>query len=659
MSERRTSKSGRVEGWAQHSTQYVLRKTFHVLCFTFYLLLSLSQVYAQTAEPSEEQLESDLPDEVIAEIIDTTRIVLEPRSRFSDPLVPQLIHAIALYPKERLWNLPPTTTPQKAVKPTTSPPKNYRFHLNAYPSLPESLVYQVLFAGRTKQTHGFLHLNRQQLGNARTKERGDYDLDRIRGGFSHQYQGLSEISLDLGLNLKALEWLPFTSGEIDREISNPQKDLQLFRSDLNWQQQISETTWSTLNLDTTLLRVDHDGFNLRDEAADLRLNFDMALSWPFLNPIHTGGNVEYFSATDGRFGRDTWATIVRLYARDEFTPFGPFVLSIGLEGVNLREGDDVRGDIADPQLNMEDTTLQLNAETGEDTADLQLNAEGETQLTDTETGEDTADLSSNEGGETPETDTEADGDKVDLPLYPSLALTTHLDKHWLIQLEGSRTIARHRLATLYFDTDYISLNPLLRPEKAWNTQITLKYHRGAKFEVDLSGFARQINDLVVLMPLREHLEKRSVQPTTNGKTELAWTPTNMEASIYGGQLLISARVVDRLDLRFRYTHEISMPTMGEQIPYRAADRIDLDVVYHFPSEIHVALKAELQGPRYVNTMTDETLKGYLLLQPKLSKTIGNYVDVFVGGAFAVGEYQLLEMYELSQRNFDFGIELKF
>ena len=633
MSKRRTSKSGRVEGWTKHSTQYARRKTFHVLCFTFYVLLSLSQVYAQTLEPSEEQLESDLPDEVIAEIIDTTRIVLEPRSRFSDPLVPQLIHAIALYPKERLWNLPPATTPQKTVKPTTPPPKNYRFHLTAYPSLPESLIYQVLFAGRTKQTHGFLHLNRQQLGNARTKERGDYNLDGIRGGFSHQYQELSEISLDLGLNLKALEWLPLTSGEIDGETSNPQKDLMLFRSDLNWQQQISETSWSTLNLDTVLLGVDHDGSNLRDQAADLRFNFDMALSWPFLNPIHVGGNVEYFSAIDNRFDRDTWGTIVRLYARDEFSPFGPFVCSIGVEGVSFRENDDAGENKVDPQLDVENATEPTNAETSEDTADLQL---------------DMADL-------TPQTEAETGADRANLQLNPSLALTTHLDKHWLIQLEGSRTVARHRLSALYFDTDYTNLNPLLRPEKAWNTQITLKHHRGAKFEVDISGFARQIDDLVILTPQGEHLENIGVQPVA----ELAWTPTNIEASIYGGQLLISARIVDRLDLRFRYTHEVSMPTMGEQIPYRAADRINLDVVYHLPSEFHVTLKAELQGPRYVDMMTDETLKGYLLLQPKLSKTIGNYIDAFVGGAFAIGEYRLLEMYELSQRNFDFGIELKF
>ena len=638
MSERRTSKSGRVERWAKHSTQYARRKTFHLLCFTLYVLLSLSQVYAQTEGPSEEQLESDLPDEVIAEIIDTTRIVLEPRSRFSDPLVPQLIHAIALYPKERLWNLPPATTPQKAVKPTAPPPKNYSFHLSAYPSLPESLIYQVLFAGRTKQTHGFLHLNRQQLGNARTKERGDYNLDGIRGGLSHQYQELSELSLNLDLNLKALEWLPATEGN-----PNSQKDLSLFRSDLNWQQQISETTWSTLNLDTALLRIDHDGSELRDEAADLRLNFDMALSWPFLNPIHAGGNVEYFSAGD------TEEIIARLYARDEFTPFGPFVLSIAVEGVSFRESDDTSENKVDAQLDMGDT------ETGE--GDSQLNMADTPQQIGIESDEDEADSQLNMT-DTEQTEVEAGEDQVNLPLYPSLALTTHLDKHWLIRLEGSRTIARYRLSTLYFDTDYISLNPLLHPEKAWNTQITLKHHRGAKFEVDLSGFAKQIDDLVVFIPLKEHLEKTGVPPSETAEAELSWTPTNIEASIYGGQLLISARIVDRLDLRFQYTHEVSMPTMGEQIPYRAANRVDMDVVYHLPSEFHIALEAELQGPRYVDIVTDETLQGYLLLQPKLSKTIGNF-DVFVGGAFAIGEYRLLELYELSQRNFDFGIELKF
>ena len=645
MSKRGTGQHGQMEGWTKYSMQYVRSNVFHVLCFTFCVLVSLSQVYAQTQESSDTQLESDLPDEVIAEIIDTTRIMLEPRSRFSDPLMPQLIHAIALYPKERLWNLPPTNTPQKAVKPTAPPPKNYSFHLSAYPSLPESLIYQVLFAGRTNQTHGFLHLNRQQLGNTRTKERGDYNLDGIRGGLSHQYQELSEISIDFGLNLKALEWLPATEGD-----PNPQKDLSLFRSDLNWQQQISEATWSTLNLDTILLRIDHDGFEPRDEAADLRLNFDMALSWPFLNPIHAGGNVEYFSAGD------TEEIIARLYARDEFSPFGPFVLSIGLEGVSFREHDGPGADKADSQLDMEGATEQPSTDIGEGKADLQPDT---TQQPNIQTGEDEANSQSDMADAAQQDRTETSENKVDLPLYPSLALITHLDKHWLIRLEGSRTIARHRLSTLYFDTDYINLNPFLRPEKAWNGQITLKYHQGTKVEVNLSGFAKQVEDLVALVPQTEPSENSGVQPSDNAVAARAWTPINIESSIYGGQLLVSTGIVDRLDLRFQYTHEVHTPKMGEYIPYRAADRIDMDAVYHLPSEVQVALKAELRGPRYVDMMTDKTLEGYLLLKPKLSKTIGDYISAFVGGAFAIGEYRLLEIYELSQSNFDFGIELKF
>ena len=602
MTKKRAKKSGRVDGEERHSTQCARHNIFQVLCFIFCFLFILPQVHAQ--ESSEKQLESDLPDEVIAEIIDTTQIVLEPRERFSDPLTPQLIHAIGLYPKERLWHLPPTATPQKAVKPTAPPPKDYRLHLTAYPSLPESLFYQVFFAGHIEKTRGFLRLDRQQLGNARTKERGNYHLDGVRGGFSHRYQELNEISLDLGLSLKALEWLPNRA-----ENPNPQKDLLLFRSDLNWQQQISETTWSTVNLDTTLFRIDDDSSALRTETADLRLNFDMALSWPFLNPIHTGGNIEYFSAGN------TGEIIARLYARDEFTPFGPFVCSIGLEGVSFREPDDAGRDKVNPQSEMTDNTQQPDTETSEG--------------------------------------------NINLPLYPSFALTTHFDKHWLIQFEGARTIARHRLSPLYFETDYINLNPLLLPEKTWNGQITLKHQRGAKFEVNLSGFARQIDDLVVLTPQTEPPKENSVPSTDNTVTELAWIPMNIEASIYGAELLMSARIVNFLDLRFQYTHEVSMPATGKQIPYRAVDRIDLDAVYHLPSEFHVTLKAELRGPRYIDMMTDETLTSYLLLRPKLNKTVGSYVDVFVGGAFTIGEYRLLEMYDLSQRNFDFGIELKF
>ena len=577
-------RNGRLE---RHSAQHAIRNSHYVLriahhashIICFFVLLSLSLAHAQTQQQPEEQLEANLPEVIRAEIIDTTQIVLEPRSRFNDSSEPHLIHSIALYAKERLWNLPPIVTPQKAVKPAPPPVKHYTIHLTAYPSLPESLFYQVLFAGRLDQTRGFLRLNRQQFGDKRTKERGDYHVDGFRGGLNYQYQELSEIALDLGLSLKDLAWLPSLAGT-----AKAQKDLLFFRSDLNWKQHISETTWATLNLDTASFRMDHAGSDFQDRGTDLRFNFDMALSWPFLNPIHAGGHVEYFSATDERFNRDIWATIFRLYIRDQFNPFGPFVVSLGAEGLSLRERDDA--------------------------------GEGQTRL----------------------------------QLNPSIALTTNFDRHWLLQLEGMRTTLRHQLSELYFDTDYISLNPLLRSEKTWNGRMLLKYHHGGKFEMNLSGFVKQIDDLVVL--------DRLMSPTAD-KAKLAWTPTNVDASIYGGQLHLSVRIVGRLDLRFQYLHESHNPDIGKNIPYRPQGQIDLALRYHLPMDFHITLGGELRGAQHVDATTDETLEGYFLLKPKLSKTIGNYVDAFVGGEFAIGEYQLLPEYALSQSNFDFGIELKF
>ena len=128
----------------------------------------------------------------------------------------------------------------------------------------------------------------------------------------------------------------------------------------------------------------------------------------------------------------------------------------------------------------------------------------------------------------------------------------------------------------------------------------------------------------------------------------------------GAQLVeeLSARL-DRVDLRFQYIHEFHDPELEVHIAYRPKDLLDLDLVYNFPMDFRIALGAELRGARHVDGTTDETVDSYLLVKPKLSKTIGGYVDAFVGGAFAIGEYQLLSGYELSQGNFDFGIELRF
>ena len=63
------------------------------------------------------------------------------------------------------------------------------------------------------------------------------------------------------------------------------------------------------------------------------------------------------------------------------TPFGPFVLSIRLEGVSFREHDDPGADKADSQLDMEGTTRQPNTEIGEGEANPQLNVADTTSTT--------------------------------------------------------------------------------------------------------------------------------------------------------------------------------------------------------------------------------------------------------------------------------------
>ena len=70
------------------------------LLFTIFwvslFVVGISFLYAEEPEKNqdvdvdatEDQLEADLPEVIRAKMIDTTRILLEPRSRFSDPLKP-------------------------------------------------------------------------------------------------------------------------------------------------------------------------------------------------------------------------------------------------------------------------------------------------------------------------------------------------------------------------------------------------------------------------------------------------------------------------------------------------------------------------------------------------------------------------------------------
>ena len=562
--------------------------------------LSGFNLYAQSPV-SEEQLKAeDLPDVIRARIIDTTQIWLLPRERFKDSAKPQLIPALALYAKERRWNLPPILTPTKVSRTQPSPRENYLLRLTAYPSLPDALFYQAVFAGNHDNTRAVLHLNRKQLGDERTKGRGDYSTDGIRGGLTYQYSERSELAVDAALDLKNLNWLTTEPGN-----SPIGKEVQHLRSTVRWEQGISQRGRTAISVDLEEFRLLPARGETQPEnrATDMRFKLDLeipvGIQNPFhlgrgvdINPIHLGAVAEYFTAandpdTDELLIRDNWSTIFRLYVRDEFTSVKWFVLGIGAEGVGYRERDNL----------------------GEEVTHLKVN--------------------------------------------PHVAITTHLGDRWTFQLQGRRNIQRAKLSEFYFDTDYLSLNPFLRPEKTWDGKVTLTRHQGRRFEANFSGFAKQVEDLVVL-------EKLS---TNSGSTpiELAWVPLNRDTSvqIFGGSVSMTAYITNRLEAQIQYTHEVHKPKIGEWIAYRPNDFIDLNAIFHFPADFHIELGGEFRGARYLDETTDRTLERYFLLKPKISKIIENHVGLFVGGNFAIGTYMLLDGYELAQDNLDFGLELRF
>ncbi len=556
--------------------------------------LSGSKLSAESSKSEARLKAENLPDVIRAEIIDTTQIQLHPRPRFNDPTKPQFMRALALYAKERRLNLPPALTPSKTRKIPSPLPQNYWLSLTAYPSLPNAFFYHATFAGRIAKTRGFLHLNRNKAGDGRTKGRGDYNIDSVRSKLTYQYREHSEISLGTALTLKNLNWLPTTP-----ETSTFNKELRLVRSNLNWEHHVSQHTSTAVKVNLETLRLVHTKQGVQpktsDQATDLRIKFDMQVPAPIQNPFHMGRGVDlnplYVGADVEYFAHND-----ERLRRDNWSTI-------------------YRAYVRDEFTSVKDCILGIGIEA----------------------------VSFREPDDLGQSTTH-------LHLHPYVAVRTRLRDQWVIRLRGQRTLQRAKLSDLYVNTDYISLQPFLRAEKTWDTRITLTHQQRRKFEVNISGFAKQIDDLVVLEP------SPSDSSTT---TEISWTPRNRNAWIYGGHFGALVHLNDRLEAELEYTHEVHKPEVGEWIPYRPNNSLDLNVTYHLPEEFYLVLGAKFRGVRHAMGTSDQTLENCFLLKPKISKIIEKYVGVFVGATFAIGMHTLLEKYELSQNILDFGIELRF
>ncbi len=474
----------------------LLLSLYHQFCvfrpILFALVLSpFFTLYAEVPQVVEESAEIKLEEEKI-QIVDTTQIALEPRERFNDPSKPKLIHSLALYAKERLWNLPPNIVPNKLVHLDGHPLKGHHFSMIAYPSLPESFFYKVILAGQTNQTNGFVSLTRNQIGKERTDDRGNYNLDLFHGGLGYRYAAHSSLKLNLGMNLKELNWKTSQS-PLGFKLNS--KTPKLMWTDVNLDQQITEKTRANLNAKFESYELDSN--NQIDGGTDVRINLDVFTDFPpnhlrhILNPMHFGGGLEYRSSATYDALKNTRSTIFRLYARDQYSTIGPMVFCLGSEFVSfLESGSEVNGD--------------LPSEVSEELTKFRLN--------------------------------------------PSLKTIMNLNSRWKLQVELYGTTEVPQLSSLYFNQDYVNVFPALQSEKIWCGQMTLKRYHAKKFEVSFSGFSKLIEDLVVLKRDSKALAE------TSDIAWIPYN-FDQKKLISGGQLLVQVNLLNQLRLNLKLKHE--------------------------------------------------------------------------------------------------------
>ena len=574
--------------------KHASRFTFHGVLLAFYiifLILSLfSNLGAEVIDEKEEpeELESDLPEVIKARVVDITQIKLEPRDRFEDSVEPQIGQSLGIYPKERLWNLPNILTPPKVDLKKLTESDNYLVSLEAYPRLPGSLLYNVIFAGDLQPMRGLINIDSQQLSDKFTKGRGEYNLNRFHTsvGYSPKSSDL-DLDADIKYETKDLEWLS------ENKTDTARKDLTLLEGDFDWNQQLTDETQMTLNLNGDLIRISGDSENNYDEGVNLKLNLDLSTYWPFINPISFGGGMEYFSADSEYFSekREAAFPTFRIYAKNHYSALGPFVFNFSGEFVSIRERSPRRV----------------------------RNDQGE--------------------------------DKTKPFFNPAVAITTKFSEKVILQTRLNHSIIRTPLSELYFYQDYIALNPFLRTPKSWNALLVLKYQDIIKdMELKISGFAKKVDDLVVL----KYSQNSEVSKTSEFSQSMFWYPDNINAILYGGEFSFGLNT-DKFDIFAKYTHEIQEPDSVEHIPYRPSDLLELDLIYKAKYGINVEFGGKFCGPRYFESSKDETLNHYFIGRTKLSKNLGKYVIIFIGMQF--GEYEPLKDYKFSESFVDFGLKL--
>jgi hypothetical protein len=245
-------------------------------------------------------------------------------------------------------------------------------------------------------------------------------------------------------------------------------------------------------------------------------------------------------------------------------------------------------------------------------------------------------------------DSSVNGDwEPDIYPNPYLLLTSHIGIRTTLQIGIERRVLRQNLMDLYLDKDYVRFNPDLNLERSWDLNASLQYRLASKFIATIEPFDKEISDLIILEETNDEI--------------LSWAPNSLSsARIYGVNAKLELSLMDnRLKPSFEYTHESHD---DQKIPYRPQDRGALTVKYLAPYGLEPSLSGEFYGTRYTKEGTDgDSLSGYFLWKPRISKTFGRYASVFLSAAIYTGEddYQLWKGYQLPRQTVDFGLTLKF
>jgi len=228
-----------------------------------------------------------------------------------------------------------------------------------------------------------------------------------------------------------------------------------------------------------------------------------------------------------------------------------------------------------------------------------------------------------------------------------LLLTSHIGIRTTLQIGIERHVLRQNLMDLYLDKDYVRFNPDLNLERTWDLNASLQYRLASKFIATIEAFDKEISDLIIL------------EETNDGI--LSWSPGSLpSARIFGVNAKLELSLMDnKLKPSFEYTHESHD---DQKIPYRPQDRGALTLKYLAPYGLEPSLSGEFYGTRYTKGGTDgDSLSGYFLWKPRISKTFGKYASVFLSAGIYTGEddYQVWRGYELPSQIVDFGLTLKF